>query len=119
MEKFFHVESKRRDGSWGTFTEYPLEGAEKANEHLTMVQDHMRKHGLDPADVRLHELTVEEQADEVVRMLTTEEKLRVLRDHVLAQPDFWDRVRAARSARQHKKLIDVIEEEALYKDRTA
>jgi hypothetical protein len=80
--RLFHVETKRADGSWKSFTENPLEGEEAAKVHLDEVQRHLRANGLDPECARLHELTEEERLQETVATLTREERDDIVADHI-------------------------------------
>ena len=97
--KYYHVETKRRDGTWQTFTLEPIEGEEAAKKHMASVKDFAVGKGVDPeGHVRLHELTLEDLHEAAIKGLSKEERENIVAEYVRSQPagEFWKKVRGAR-----------------------
>lgn len=99
------VETMRVDGSWLRFTVEPLLDEEEAKQHLGLVVEAAREHGLPPDCIRLRELTDEDMVD----LLTPKERDHLVLLHARSLPmsprDFWlQRWRVVEDARQAAKL---------------
>jgi hypothetical protein len=83
------IETMRADGTWQRFTVEPLLDEEEAKQHLGLVVEAAREHGLSPDRIRRRELTDEDMVD----LLTPKERDQLALLHARSLPmsprDFW------------------------------